>query len=149
MKDLIRIANEVTALERMAGEPSYKDYVKKKKNKGEKPLSKEDWEARVKGKGKKDKDSGKGPLSKVPEDKVWDIVKSRMDWMSNDQKKRAMKLFDEIPEDAVKDAGALSDYGWGVVDEKGWDEGEGDYDFYASLGRDSAQIHAMIKDRLK
>jgi len=56
MKKLIRIANEIAQLERTAA--SYKDYVKKKKNKGEKPLSKEQWEVRVQGKGKKDKPKG-------------------------------------------------------------------------------------------
>jgi len=58
MNDLIRIANEVAQLERLAAEPSYKDYVKKKKRKGEKPLDKDAWEARVKGKGEK-KPSGR------------------------------------------------------------------------------------------
>ena len=32
---------------RMAATPKYQDYVEKKKNKGEKPLSKEDWERKV------------------------------------------------------------------------------------------------------
>jgi len=64
MKDLIHIANEVAALERVAADPSYKDYVKKKKKRGEKPLKKDEWEARVKGKGKKEKSKGKHPLPK-------------------------------------------------------------------------------------
>jgi len=52
---LVLIANEVAQLEKLAGKPSYKEYVKKKKKKGEKPLSKELWESRVLGKGKKEK----------------------------------------------------------------------------------------------
>ncbi len=42
----------INEIKKTAGEPSYKDYVEDKKNKGEKPLSKEDWESKVLGKGK-------------------------------------------------------------------------------------------------
>jgi len=65
---IIRIANEIREIERLSAD--YKEYVKRKKQKGEKPLPKEKWEIYVnpagpeakeerakadKGKGKKDK----------------------------------------------------------------------------------------------
>lgn len=65
---LIKLANEISTLERLAAGPTYKDYVKKKKKDGDKPLSKEDWESRVLGKGKKDKakkDKSEGDLKSI------------------------------------------------------------------------------------
>jgi predicted DNA-binding WGR domain protein len=43
-----------------AGAPKYKDYVEKKRKKGEKPLKKDQWEARVLNKGKPKEDKGEG-----------------------------------------------------------------------------------------
>jgi len=67
---LIHIANAVARLERLSA--SYKEYVQKKKKKGEKPLSKEDWEARVEGKGKKEK--GKGNKLDAPPEKLKELL---------------------------------------------------------------------------
>jgi len=57
---LIRIANEIRDLEKLAlrprpslpkrkGKPTYKDYVERKKSEGERPLPKDMWESRQQG----------------------------------------------------------------------------------------------------
>lgn len=52
---LLRLATQVAAVERTAyAGPDYKTYVEKKRRKGEKPLSKEDWEVKVLGKPRKE-----------------------------------------------------------------------------------------------
>lgn len=64
-------ADLLPLIEKEAAGPSYKDYVEKKRKKGEKPLAEDAWESRVKGKGesgggaeksegKKDEDKGGG-----------------------------------------------------------------------------------------
>lgn len=55
-------ADLLPLLTKEAAGPSYKDYVEKKRKKGEKPLDEEAWESRVKGKGEgksEKKDEGK------------------------------------------------------------------------------------------
>lgn len=69
MNRLIRIANELSSLERLAAGPSYKDYVKKKKKKGEKPLDKGAWEVKVLGKGKGESKERPEPPGKRPWDR--------------------------------------------------------------------------------
>ena len=52
-------ADLLPLLTKEAAGPSYKDYVEKKRKKGEKPLDEEAWESRVKGKGEgKSEDKG-------------------------------------------------------------------------------------------
>ena len=50
--------------EKTAADPTYKNYVERKKQEGEKPLPKEDWESRVLGKKPEKKPSDSAPQSK-------------------------------------------------------------------------------------
>ena len=52
-------ADLLPLIEKEAAGPSYKDYVDKKRKKGEKPLDEAAWESRVKGKGKGEGEGGK------------------------------------------------------------------------------------------
>ena len=54
--ELLKLA---LVVERLAAQPSYQDYVKQKKQKGEKPLAKDEWESKVLGKPKKQDKSTK------------------------------------------------------------------------------------------
>lgn len=57
-------------ISKLAADATYRDYVEKKRKKGEKPLSEEEWESRVKGKGDKEKgDKNKGEGKKRDENK--------------------------------------------------------------------------------
>lgn len=56
-RKLLWLESRVAATER-AAKPVYKDYVRDKRNKGEKPLGKEEWEAKVLGKGQKQESKG-------------------------------------------------------------------------------------------
>jgi len=53
-------ADLLPLIEKEAAGPSYKDYVDKKRKKGEKPLDEAAWESRVKGKGEGGKSEDKG-----------------------------------------------------------------------------------------
>ena len=62
-------ADLLPLLTKEAAGPSYKDYVEKKRKKGEKPLDEEAWESRVKGKGEdksEEKDEGSGKTVGLP-----------------------------------------------------------------------------------
>jgi len=98
---LVRIANEVARLEKQAAGPSYKTYVKKKKERGEKPLSKKQWEVRVKGKGKRTVDTDEHPVALKLEDKLT--------WKKG--KRNRKKLHDGIRDALDKGGLAESDLG--------------------------------------
>lgn len=139
---LLRITNRVAAIERQAAsKPSYKDYVKDKKKKGEKPLSKDEWESKVLGKGKKDKGKGKGPTEKLdkalkgrnPEiTKKGDQTVIKYDLKLTPKAKKLLQEAKEIGFDEIDDRlGRSSSSSWEPVAEtlKAFDSGRGQIEF--------------------
>ena len=84
----------INEIRKTAGEPSYKDYVEKKKKEGEKPLSKEDWESRVLGKGKEKKPS--------KQEKAYAEIESTLKKWEGLRDKDFQKAFDALPDSAKK-----------------------------------------------